>query len=150
MGSLNQLLYRQQFINNFTKFYNFVTYFTPDYLGSKNNMEFLRLLRQNFTFNLTNQQQRQTRYAMLFAGIASGLKMLYDNYKCDLEFICGNKKFKQDVIANCPSLSEGAYYPTIYLPTSQLQILYGNVIQKPPEMKYEKHDVISKKDGQKI
>jgi hypothetical protein len=65
---------------------------------------------------------------MLFVGVTSGLKMLYDNYKCPLEFICGNEKFKQDVIGNCPSLSKGVYYPTIYLPTPLLQILYGNVI----------------------
>ena len=55
---------------------------------------------------------------MLFAGFVSGVKIVWDNYKSELEFICGDAKFKKDVIKNCPSLSAGFFYPTIYLPTT--------------------------------
>ena len=55
----------------------------------------------------------------MFAGaLTVTVKMLYDNYKTQLEFICGNKEFEKEAIENCPSLKEGAYYPTLYLPTS--------------------------------
>jgi hypothetical protein len=84
------------------------------------------------------------KYALLFGTIAKGAKLLYDNYKCDLEFICGNEKFKQDVIANCPSLSAGVYYPTIYLPTPMTQMVYGCFQKTPPQVKYELHEITVK------
>ena len=67
-----------------------------------------------------------------------GLKMLYDNYKCDLEFICGNKAYEDEIIENCPSLKEGAYYPTLYLPTATFQLMYG-FNQKLQTVTYELH-----------
>jgi hypothetical protein len=90
-------------------------------------MEIYNIIKKkNFNIPLTSSQKKSF-YAMLFVGMTHGAKMLYDNYKCQLEFICGDEKFKKDVIDNCPSLSAGVYYPTIYLPTPTMQLVYGGL-----------------------
>ena len=82
-------------------------------------MELMSLFKENFTLGL-NSEYEMTRYAMMFCAVANGVKMFYDNYICDLEFICGDKNFKKEIIDNCLSLKKGVYYPTIYLPSSFL------------------------------
>ena len=111
-------------------------------------MEIYNFLK-NRKFNVPLlKEQKAAQYAMLFIGMTHGAKMIYDNYKSELEFICGDEKFKQDVIDNCPSLSAGVYYPTIYLPTPTMQMIYG-CIQPTPQVKYELHEITGK-DGQNI
>ncbi len=111
-------------------------------------MEYFSTLATNLFNKLPTDQEKMAKYALIFTTIAKGVKVLYDNYKCDLEFICGDEKFKQDVIENCPSLSAGVYYPTIYLPTPTMQMIYG-CIQPTPQVKYELHEITGK-DGQNI
>ena len=76
--------------------------------------------------------------------------MLYDNYKCRLEFFCGDEKFKEEVIKNCPTLQEGVFYPTIWLPTTLLQQAFGNNAgNNANHMVYDLREILSD-DGQKI
>ena len=80
-------------------------------------MDILNYLTGQMSSTLS-RDQKTTRYAMLLIAIWNGVKLLKENYKSELEIICGDEDFKQRVINNCPSLLEGAFYPTLYLPTS--------------------------------
>lgn len=89
---------------------------------------------------------------MFFTAVTLGAKFLYDNQKCSLEFISGFERLEREVIENCPSLKEGAYYPTLYLPSTACQLIAGCLQRGPPQQdfRYEKHEVISEHDGQII
>jgi len=68
----------------------------------------------------------------------------YANYKCKLEFVCGNKKYRKGVIENVENFKLEYFYPSLFLPLAIMQGVYGSYLKKKANAIYDLEKVKSK------
>lgn len=67
---------------------------------------------------------KKVKYTIFAGAITFALSKLYSDYKSDIILLYKKTEKNKKAIENCPTIKNGKYYPTCYLPHPFPQIMY--------------------------
>ena len=83
-------------------------------------LNILEVILESFYLIFNQKVLYYSVYTLFIILLVKIFYSLYNSYSSDVKLICGNKELKKDIMANCPTIAKGVYYPTILLANAQL------------------------------